>query len=167
LSHQHGTGAEKCTRCSRPASCKDYLVVKEGYWKPIEELSGESLPRDQLAMFCSHKCLEKVHEVLICPNCKTFEYNRSTGADYPDPKSMLDMTAQHNTRMLQRKHKKRDTTQDDHSLSGAHDKEQEEDKMWPREPRRIRVPICVTCSATMLPRNPLAPHLRMPRVQYA
>ena len=86
--------------------------------------------------------------MLICPECGSFDYKKTTGEEYPDPKEMLDMTAQHNKR-----------------TEGQQTNDMEE--MWSREPRRIRVPQCVTCFATMLPRNPMAPHLRMPRAQYA
>ena len=46
ISHKHGTGAEKCTHCSKPAACKDYLVIKDGTWKPLSELADEAAPRE-------------------------------------------------------------------------------------------------------------------------
>ena len=90
------------------------------------------------------------------PERGTFEHKKTTGEDYPDSKDMLDMTYQNYVRASE--------PRTDKTRSGAQDKEQtndeEENKMWPRKPRRIRVPQCVKCSATMLPRNPMAAHLR-------
>ena len=34
-------------------------------------------------------------------------------------------------------------------------------KIFHKEIPRLQVPICVTCKVTMLPRNPMAPHLHM------
>ena len=87
------------------------------------------------------------------------------------------MTAQYQRRLLQKEPKKKDQTGKEASLGGASGeagnemdappkKEVEKPiKMWWREVPRISVPTCVTCSATMLPRNPLASHLSMHRCQ--
>ena len=95
-------------------------------------------------------------EILICPDCNTFEYTKTSLSSYPSSKAMLDMTAQYQRRLLQTEPKKKDQT----------GKEVEKPiKMWWQEVPRISVPICVTCSATMLPRDPMASHLSMHRCQ--
>jgi len=157
LAGKHGTkDTDKCTQCDKPApAATHYLVISEEIWKPIAELANEKAK--DTALFCSHKCENKWQEVLICPDCNTFEYTKTSLSSYPSSKAMLDMTAQYHRRLLQTELEKKDQT----------GKEVEKPiKMWLREVPRISVPICVTCSATMLPRNPLAPHLCMHRCQF-
>ena len=156
-------GEGHCTQCQKPAHATHYLVPSESIWKPISELANEKAK--DISLFCSRRCEKEWSEVLICPECGTFEHEKTTGPQsYPSPKDMLDMTAQYQKRLLQEKRlpqekpKKKDET----------GKEVEKTiKMWWREVPRIRVPICVTCSATMLPRDPLAPHLHMHRCNFA
>ena len=158
IAKKHGTKESRgniCTQCSKPAhACTHYLVVSDMIWKPIAEL-GEEKKQDNMALFCSRKCEEKWSEVLICPACGTFDYVKTTGAQsYPDPKRMLDMLAQYHKRLLQ--HDKEIENRSSASSSSAGPV-----KVFPREVPRVEVPICTGCSATMLPRNPMAPHLHI------
>jgi len=123
-------------------------------WKPISGIADEKAK--DVKIFCSRKCEQKWQEVLICPDCNTYEYTMTTGVQsYPSPKELLDMTAQYQLRLLQTDMmpKKKFVNTDEIVPEPI--------KVWTREPRRVSVAICVTCSATMLPRNPLAPHLCM------
>ena len=136
-----------CTHCQKRLNdVKDYLVTETDIWKSIDQLSEETAPRDQIAMFCSHRCEEKWQEVLVCPNCHTYEYNVSTDPNisYPDPTDILDLEYQRMRRMSMTK--------------GSDDDDGE--WCWPREPRLLRIPVCVTCSEVMFPRNPCAVHLQ-------
>ena len=145
-----------CTHCEKPAgACTHYLVTGEAWtWKPISGIADEKAK--DVKIFCSRKCEQKWQEVLICPDCNTCDYTKTTGVQsYPSPKELLDMTAQYQLRLLQTDMmpKKKFVNTDEIVPEPI--------KVWTREPRRVSVAICVTCSATMLPRNPLAPHLCM------
>ena len=148
-----------CTPCQKPAgACTHYLfhgrmTSAAWIWKPISELANEKA--DDVALCCSCKCEEKWQEVLICPDCNTYEYTKTTTGpqSYPNPRDLLDMTRRYQLRLLQQS-----------QIPGLWVKKEEAGdkpsvKLWTREPRRLKVPICVTCSETMLPRCPLAPHL--------
>lgn len=153
-------GGHTCTHCTKPArACTHYLVTEEEWiWKPISELANEKVK--DVKIFCSLKCEEKWQEVLICPDCNTYDYTMTTGVQsYPSPKELMDMTRQFQQRMLQADmmpKKKVEYTEEVVPEKPI--------KMWAREPRRVNVAICVTCSATMLPRNPHATHLCMTRL---
>ena len=69
------------------------------------------------------------------------------------PPDLIDMTRQYQLRLLQQSRMPEKKVEKEE----AGDKPSV--KLWTREPRRVNVPICVTCSETMLPRNPLAHHL--------
>ena len=101
IAGKHGTkDTDKCTQCDKPApAATHYLVISEGIWKPIAELANEKAK--DTALFCSRKCENKWQEVLICPDCNTFEYTKTTLSpqSYPSPKAMLDMTAQYRRRL--------------------------------------------------------------------
>ena len=168
-------GGHTCTHCQKPAgACTHYLVTGEAWtWKPIAELADEKAK--DVALFCSTRCEQKWQEVLICPDCNTYEYTKTTGVQsYPSPKEMLDMTAQYLRRQPQVKPQKVENTEESRLYWAEFQRQilrgvleivpEKPIKMWHREPRRVNVAICVTCSATMLPRNPLAPHLCMSRV---
>ena len=133
-----------------------------------------------MAIFCSTICEQKWQEVLICPDCGTFDFTNTTGPQsYPSPKEMLDMSAQYLRRQPLVEPQKVENTEESRMYWAAFQRAilrgdapvkivpEKPIKMWHREPRRVNVAICVTCAATMLPRNPLAEHLTMitdPRV---
>ena len=169
IARKHGTNESRskghmCTHCTKPApACTHYLVTGDvWWWKPIAELDNEKA-KDDVALFCSRRCEEKWQEVLICPDCKTYEYTKTTTGppSYPHPMDLLDMTAQYHKRLFAAEQaammpKKKVVDTDEVAP-------EKPIKMWPRAPRRISVAICVTCSETMLPRNPMASHLQMTR----
>jgi hypothetical protein len=167
-----------CTHCEKPAgACTHYLVTGEAWtWKPISGIADEKAK--DVKIFCSRKCEEKWQEVLICPDCNTCDYTKTTGVQsYPSQKALMDMTTQYQSRLLQAdmipKEKAKNTDESrlywaefqrqilrgETPSAGREVVPEKPIKMWTREPRRVNVAICVTCSATMLPRNPLAPHL--------
>ena len=154
--HSKSKGGHTCTHCEKPAgACTHYLVTGEAWtWKPISGIADEKA--NDVKIFCSRKCEEKWQEVLICLDCNTYEYTMTTGVQsYPSPKELLDMTAQYQLRLLQADMMPKKKFENPEEIVP------EPIKVWTREPRRVNVAICVTCSATMLPRNPLAPHLCM------
>ena len=187
IARKHGTKesrakGDKCTHCEKPAhACTHYLVLGEEWiWKPISELVDEKAK--DVVKFCSRRCEQKWQEVLICPDCNTYEYTISTGAQsYPSPADLMDMTAQYVRRQAQaqaqaqvERQKVKNTEESalywaefQRRLSRGEKPppppeivQERPIKMWGREPRRVKVATCVTCSATMLPRNPNTPHLR-------
>ena len=182
IAQKHGTTwrakGHTCTHCNKPApACTHYLVTSEEWiWKSISELADEKVK--DVKIFCSRKCEEKWQEVLICPDCNTYDYTKTTGVQsYPSPKDLMDMTKQYQLRSLQEemmpkekvKHTdesrlywaefQRQILRGETPSAGREVVPEKPIKMWTREPRRVNVAICVTCSATMLPRNPFAPHL--------
>ena len=182
IAQKHGTKesakGHTCTHCTKPAhACTHYLVTSEAWiWKPISELADEKVK--DVKIFCSRKCEEKWQEVLICPDCNTCDYTKTTGVQsYPSPKALMDMTTQYQSRLLQAdmipKEKVKNTDESrlywaefqrqilrgETPSAGREVVPEKPIKMWTREPRRVNVAICVTCSSTMLPRNPLAAHL--------
>ena len=167
-----------CTQCTKPAyACTHYLVTGDAWtWKPISELTNEKAKHVEI--FCSLRCERKWQEVLICPDCNTYDFTKTTGPpSYPSPKEMLDMTAQYLQRQSLKKPQKVENTEESRMEWAAFQRAilrgddapvqivpEKTIKMWHREPRRVDVAICVTCATAMLPRNPMAHHLSMSRV---
>ena len=148
---------ECCTQCHNKLKSgwgDRYLVIETGAWKPMSELAAETRPTDQLAWFCSKRCHEKWSEVLVCPVCGTFEYTKDDEHTIPDPADMLNMVHQYLSRARRRR------ARPAHTHMGGDVEGHRGESMWPREPRNIRVPICVSCSAVMLPRDPWSSHLQ-------
>jgi hypothetical protein len=185
IAQKHGTTwrakGHTCTHCKKPApACTHYLVTDEAWtWKPVSELANEKAKN--VTLFCSTICEQKWQEVLICPDCGTFDFTNTTGPQsYPSPKEMLDISAQYLKRQLQAPPKKVENTEESRMYWAAFQRailrgefidpppgltgKEAECKVFRRESRRVNVAICVTCAATMLPRNPLAHHLCMSRV---
>ena len=166
-----------CTQCTKPAyACTHYLVTGDAWtWKPISELTNEKAKHVEI--FCSLRCERKWQEVLICPDCNTYDFTKTTGPpSYPSPKEMLDMTKQYLQRQSQAPPKTVENTEESRMEWAAFQRAilrgdapvqivpEKTIKMWLREPRRVDVAICVTCATAMLPRNPMAHHLSMSRV---
>ena len=75
--------------------------MKEWLWKPISKLDNDK--DKDVAICCSRKCEEKWQEVLICPDCNTDEYTKTTGVQsYPSLKVMWDQLSQYHLRLLQK-----------------------------------------------------------------
>ena len=134
----------KCTACKKKCAPRHYRVLATGICYPIASLASEPAERESIIVFCSIRCQQKWDETLMCPKCKTFdwEYDVKGKAPYPDPFHLLDNLAQYNycRRYL------------------------ENIPVCPitrKEPRMICLPLCNSCSSTMMPRTPGAPHLTL------
>lgn len=143
----------------------------------MSELADEKAKH--VARFCSTRCERKWQDVLRCPHCNTYDFTKTEAHTFVIPRDLMDMAQQYHRRTAQvelenvKKEKKPTMAKEEHDLywldiqrrfvRGETPNIVESNttiKMWVREPRRVKVPSCVTCSATMLPRNPHAPHLQ-------
>ena len=140
-------GDMKCSNLDCKKYCNNprhYRVRETGICYPISSLSSETAKKESILMFCSLQCQQKWDETLMCPRCKTFDWKHDLKgiAPYPCPFNLLDNLAQYNYCRQ--------------NLSNI--------PVCPithTEPRMIRLPLCTTCSCTMMPRTPDAPHLTL------
>jgi hypothetical protein len=135
----------KCTQCAKKAGhARHYRVIPTGICYHIVRLASEPAKPEDIAIFCSLRCQHKWDETLMCPKCKTFDWKRDVEgkAPYPCPFKMLDNLAQYLYC--------RQNLENIPVCPIAH-----------TEPRMIVLPLCTTCSSTMMPRTPCAPHLTL------
>ena len=136
----------KCSAegCKKKCAPRYYRVLETGICYPISSLSSETAPKESILVFCSLRCQHKWDETLMCPRCKSFDwkYDVEGKAPYPDPFHFLDNLTQY---MYCRRYL-------------------ENIPVCPitrKRPRMIRLPLCISCSCTMMPRTPCAPHLTL------
>ena len=143
LAKLQATDNFKCTQCEKKAgNVRHYRVIPTGIQYPIQSLASEPAKREDIAIFCSLRCQQKYDETLMCPRCRTFDWKRDDQgkAPYPCPLKFLDNLAQYR-------------------FCREHVPNTPVCPITRTEPRMIRLPLCTTCSSTMMPRTPGAPHL--------
>jgi len=141
-------------RCSEPECAKTlknaprfYRVKETDICYPISSLSSETAKPDSILVFCSLRCQQKWDETLMCPRCKGFEWKHDAPyphgiAPYPCPLKLLDNLAQYNY-----------CRQNLTNIPVC--------PITRSETRMIQLPLCTTCSSTMMARTPDAPHLTL------
>ena len=135
----------KCTQCGKKAAhARQYRILETGICYSIACLASDPAKQESIVMFCSIRCQQKWDEKLMCPRCKTFEWERDVKgkAPYPDPMSLLDNLAQY--RYCRQYVPGTPVCPITHT-----------------EPKMIQLPLCTTCSSTMMPRTPGTPHLTL------
>ena len=123
---------------------RHYRVQETGICYPIASVAEETAKKESILVFCSLRCQQRWDETLMCPRCKTFEWKSDDKgkAPYPDPFKLLDNFAQY-----------------DYCRQNLKD--------FPvcpitrEEIRMLKLPLCIKCSTTMMPRTPDAPHLML------
>jgi hypothetical protein len=145
LAKLQGQDKLKCAQCKKKADhARHYRNIETGICYPIASLASEPAKRESIAIFCSLRCQQEWDETLRCPTCKTFEWKRDVKgkAPYPCPFKLLDnLTLYNYCRQY---------------VPGT--------PVCPitrQETRMIQLPLCTTCSSTMMPRTPDAPHLTL------
>ena len=134
------SSAQLVTRNAR----QHYRILETGICYPIASLASEPAKPESILVFCSLRCQQKWDETLMCPRCKSFDwkYDVEGKAPYPCPLKLLDNLAQYQF-----------CKQNLPSIPVC--------PITRTEPRMIRLPLCISCSSTMMPRTPDAPHLTL------